>query len=199
MGDSSSKTIRRKGGPRKATARHLRNAALAHLNRYPTSAGHLRRLLLARVARSARLHDTDPEAGSAVVEALITEFSASGWLDDRAYAAGRAETLFRRGASARAIEAELAGKQIAPDLIRQALARLGEVAADPELCAALRFARKRRLGPYRPADDCAARRGRDLAALARKGFDLELSRRIIDAADVTDLEREAVLDDPADS
>ena len=68
--------------------------------------------------------------------------------------------------------------------------RSGE-AADPDLAAALAFARRRRLGPFRPQGERAARRLKDLAALARQGFAADLARRIVDAEDLEELEQEA--------
>jgi regulatory protein len=55
----------RRRGPRKATPAYLEKAALFYLERYAAPAEHLRRLLLAKVARSARFHGTDAEAGAA--------------------------------------------------------------------------------------------------------------------------------------
>ena len=43
------------------------------------------------------------------------------------------------------------------------------------------LARRRRLGPWRSGPERAARRDRDLAALARAGFDLQTARAVIDA------------------
>ena len=67
---------------------------------------------------------------------------------------------------------------------------------DPELAAALTYARRRRIGPYRPAGDRAAARARDLAALSRQGFDYDVARRVIDADDPEDLVREAEAERP---
>jgi regulatory protein len=161
-----------------------------YLERYAAPAEHLRRLLLAKVARSARFHGTDAEAGAAAVGELIARLTRVGLLDDGAYAAARARSLARRGASARGIRSRLLQKGVAPELIDQALAGLGEAAGEPELAAALAFARRRRLGPYRTAGRIE-RRERDLAALGRQGFDLALARRVIDAHDIGGLEEEA--------
>jgi regulatory protein len=181
---------RRQRGPRKATPRYLEKAALFYLERYAAPAEHLRRLLLAKVARSARVHQTDAEAGAAAVDELIVRLTRAGLLDDAAYAMSRARSLARRGASARGIRSRLLHKGVAPELIDQALAGLAETAGEPELAAALTFARRRRLGPYRAAAR-AERRERDLAALGRQGFDLALARRVIDARDIEELEDEA--------
>jgi regulatory protein len=186
--------------PRKATPKYLRNSALFYLERYASSSAHLRRLLLAKVARSARAHGPDPEMdaekGAIAVEALIAELLETGLLDDARYAAERARILHRRGASARAVRAGLLAKGIEADDIDRALAGLREEAAEPELAAALTYARKRRLGPYRKGDgrtglDEKARRAKDLAALGRKGFGYDLARRVIETDDLAELEDEA--------
>ncbi len=182
---------RRRRGPRQATPEYLRNSALFYLGRYAGSSAHLRRLLLAKVARSARAHGTDAEAGAAAVEALIAELLEAGLLDDARYAEGRALGMFRRGASARSVRSALLAKGVAPELINMALEGLRAEAAEPELAAALAYAQRRRLGPYRSPAARPAMREKDLAALGRRGFGYDLARRVIDTKDVSDLEREA--------
>jgi len=52
--------------------------------------------------------------------------------------------------------------------------------AEPDLAAACRFARRRRLGPYRRG---AADRQRELAAFARAGFDRRTAERVLACPD----------------
>ncbi len=182
-------------GPRKATPKYLRNSALYYLERYASSSAHLRRLLLAKVARSARANGTDTEegaeAGAIAVEALIAELLGAGLLDDTRYALERARILHRRGASMRAVRAGLRAKGVEADDIERALAGLREEAAEPELAAALAYARRRHLGPYRNPAARAEFREKDLAALGRRGFGYGLARRVIETADLAELEDEA--------
>lgn len=185
---AQSKTGRR--GPRKVTATYLRNSALYYLERYASSTANLRRLLMAKVNRSARAHGTDPAEGAAAVDALLADFVRDRVLDDARYAEGRALALYRRGASTRAIRAGLAAKGVAAEDIGRALATLRDDSDEPDLTAALTFARRRRLGPYRPPAARADHRTRDLAALGRQGFAYDLARRVIDAEDVATLEDE---------
>jgi regulatory protein len=177
-------------GPRKATPEYLERSALFYLERYAAPAAQLRRLLLAKVAASARFHGTDAEAGAEAVERLIGKLTRAGLLDEAGYAASRVRGLVRRGASARAISARLLQKGVPSEAIDQALAGLVEEARDPELAAALAYARRRRLGPYRTGPR-VAHRERDLAALGRQGFDLAMARKVIDAEDLAELEAEA--------
>lgn len=174
-----------------ATPETLERAAYAYLARYAAPAGHLRRILLARVARSARFHGTDPAAGAVAVEAIVARLSDQGLLDDSAYALAMARRLFRRGTSRHAIRARLRAKGVEARDADAALAALQQDAADPDLAAGLAFARRKRLGPFRPEAEREARRERDLALFARQGFSLDLARRVVDARDLEDLEAEA--------
>lgn len=174
--------------PRKATAHSLENAALAYLGRFASSAENLRRVLMRRVERSARVHGTDRGEGAAIVAALIERYQRAGLLNDAAYAEGRAASLHRRGLALGRIGARLAEKGVAREDIAAALAKLAECAPDVELAAALHLARRRRLGPYRRPEERAAKRERDLAAMGRAGFSYDLARRVIDAETAEQIE-----------
>ena len=113
MSDDIAPRRGRRKVPAKATPETLKKAALGYLSRYAAPAGHLRRLLLARVARSVRAHGTDPAAGERAVEALIARLVERGLLDDAAYARAKADSLFRRGDSLHAIRGKLAAKGVA--------------------------------------------------------------------------------------
>jgi regulatory protein len=158
----------------------LERWALGYLERYASSAENLRRVLL----RRARRHGADDaerlREAAALIDALLARYGAAGLIDDAAYAAGRAESLQRRGHSRRAIRARLAQKGVAAEVAADALAVLAERAAEPDLAAACAFARRRRLGPYRrgPADPA-----RELAAFARAGFERRVAEAVLACAD----------------
>jgi len=182
--------------PRRVTQQSLEAAALAYLQRFATSTENLRQVLMRRVWRAAHAHDDDPAEGAVLVDALIARYRGAGLLDDAAYAEARVATLHRRGVSRRGIRMRLAAKGVAGNDIDAALEGLrretGEF-GDTDFHAACNYARRRRIGPWR-GDDRAARRDRDLAALARQGFAYDLARRIIDADDTATLERELEAD-----
>ena len=101
-----------------------------------------------------------------------------GLIDDRAWAEAQAVGLRRRGASARAVAARLSSKGASRAEIERLLAGEDD-AAEREAARAL--VRRRRLGPWRGPAERAARRQKDMAALARAGFSPELARQVIDA------------------
>ena len=174
----------RRRQPKPVTEQRLHNAALYYLERYASSSGNLRRVLMRRVERSARLHDTDREDGARMVEALLRRFQDSGLLNDGQYAEARAASLFRQGCSLRAIRGRLYEKGVAEADIEQALTALGEEQGaegqDLDRAAALTCARRRRLGPFRGGNR-EAFHDKDMAALARRGFGLDTVRWIMAA------------------
>jgi regulatory protein len=164
--------------PRKITQASLERSALAYLERFAASAASLRRVLARKVERSARAHeDVDPAEGAAWIEALIVRYRQSGLLDDRAYAEARTTTLRRQGRSARAIADRLAQKGVGREVIDEAMAPTRT--PTDELTAAVRLARRRRLGPLRPGADRADHRERDLAVLGRAGFAFDVARKVV--------------------
>jgi regulatory protein len=172
---------RGRAGPRvrKVDAAYLERAALHYLERFASSAANLRRVLLRKVHRSAEAHGTDPDEGRGLVDALVARFAASGLLDDAAYARARAATLHRRGASRQAIRGKLAAKGIDADMAAVALGEIAEDGAALDLAAACNFVRRRRLGCLARRGAPEERRDKDLAALGRAGFPLDVARRVL--------------------
>jgi len=169
----------------------LENVAAFYLERYASSRENLRRVLLRRVARATRDDDTAAEEGRALVEALIARYVAAGLVDDKRYAEARAAGLARAGASRFKIRGKLMQKGVTRDEIDQAIETLDERGEGSELTAACALIRRKRLGPYRKPADRAEFRQKDLAAMARAGFSIDLARRLLRAADVAALEQMA--------
>jgi len=175
--------------PRRMTAERLENIALHYLSRYASSSGNLRRVLMRRVERAAAAHGDDPADGARLIDALVTRFQRSGLIDDRAYAAQKAASLQRRGASRFGIRGKLRQKDVETGLIDDAVATLDEGGAGTgEFAAACALVRRRRLGPCRAAGQRVAMRQKDLATLARAGFGLDVARRALAAPDRATLE-----------
>jgi regulatory protein len=168
-------------GPKPASPELLEKAALHYLERYASSAQNLRRVLMRRVDRSARFHGTDRSQGAAWVDALVARYAGAGLIDDRKYAEAAAESLRRRGASARRIRQKLAQKGVDADVAQAALKETGGAGEEADLAAAVAFARKRRLGPYGDPKARRDRRLKDMAALARAGFSYAIARKVVDA------------------
>ncbi len=166
----------------------LERAALAYLERFAASAAQVRQVLLRRVERAARAGAADRATATRLVEAVVGELVRRRLIDDRLFAEARARTLHRQGRPKVAIARALAQRGVARDDIAAALEALSELTPNMDLAAAVALVRRRRLGPFRTAAERATRRHKDLAVLARAGFDLRTARRVVDAADPAALE-----------
>src|SRR4051794_19638712 len=131
----------------------LEEWALSYLGRYASTAENLRQVLRRRVRRrlmaeGSRDRESAASAGP-LIDALVARYRETGLVNDAAYAAGRARSGVARGRSLRRIAAGLAAKGVGAADTAAAIAGLRDEAADPELAAAIAFARRRRLGPFR--------------------------------------------------
>jgi regulatory protein len=162
----------------------LYQAALDYLARYAATEAGLRRVLERRIDRWARAQP-DQEAAEPVLHAaraavagVIARLAEAGALSDTAFAESRVRSLVRSGQSTRSIQMRLVAKGVAPDTARAVSVQDAETA----LAAALVLARKRRIGPYRVAEEAdAAVRMKEMGVLARAGFSRDVAQRALDA------------------
>jgi regulatory protein len=159
----------------------LEKAALAYLERYAASREGVRRVLMRRVERAARAGVAPREDGAANVETVLAKLAAKGLLNDELFAEGLAASLARRGLARGRIAERLELKGVAREEIAAALGGVDDT-GDDDSARAIRWAKKKRLGPYGDPAKRQARRLRDIAALARAGFEPDLARKIVDGA-----------------
>ena len=164
----------------------LYQAALAYTARYATSKENLRRVLWRKLHRAALRNDQEPPE-TAVIEpeitAIIARLESIGAVDDQVYARAQFRTLQSRGTSFRAIRARLANKGVPAGIITALLA--SDTPEEDERTAATRYAKRRRLGPFRERETTPERRQKDLAALCRAGFSFSIASMVIDTRDDT--------------
>ena len=142
---------------RPITAKYLQNAAAFYLERYPSTAEGLRRVLNRRVRKAEMLEAPVMDNVKQAIEAVVAKFVDAGVIDDKAFAQTKARALHRRGTSTRLTRRKLQIAGVDGDTLDQAMVGLDqELDTNPgqrEWRAAAALARRRRLGPYRPPED----------------------------------------------
>jgi len=170
------------------TPQSLSNAALHYLGRYAASEASLRQVLRNRLRRAAQQHPDFAEdrekmvALKDTIEQLIEKYKKLGILNDAALAEAKVKSLRREGRSRRAIFQKLGLKGISGELVKSALEINAEdmPPEEAEENAAIIFARRRKLGPFRKTPASMDVRRKDLAVMARAGFSLDVARRVLD-------------------
>ena len=151
----------------------LERLALFYVGRYATTRARLASYL------GRKLRDRGWNGpGEAPVEALVERLAERGYVDDRAFAAARAASLGRRGYG----EHRVAQALRAAGIGEEDGAEAREESRDRSLAAALRFAERKRIGPFSAGPADRAARQTWLAALVRAGHPFEIARRIVEAA-----------------
>jgi len=92
---------------RPITAKYLQNAAAFYLERYPSSAEGLRRVLNRRVAKAKMLDAPIMDNVQQAIEVVVAKFVDAGVIDDKAFAQTKARSLHRRGTSNRVTRQKL--------------------------------------------------------------------------------------------
>lgn len=152
-------------------AEQLHELALRYVGRYATT----RAKLAAYLGRKLRERGW-AEAAEPPVAQLVERFARSGLVDDAAFAVAKSRSLVERGYGAGRVRQALRAAGIDEEDASEAR----ELAAEEAASAALRFARRRRIGPFAAARADPKSRQKALAAMVRAGHAFEIARRLVD-------------------
>ena len=149
----------------------LDELALSYVGRFATTRAKLRSYL------ARKLRERGWEGGSPPdLDAIAERFAASGLIDDNAFALAKAQSLGRRGYGRRRLAAVL---RVAGVEEEDSEAAYGE-ADRGAVAAALRFAERKRFGPFAAAAPQSPRdREKQVAAMVRAGHPLGLALAIL--------------------
>jgi regulatory protein len=172
--DKRAETDKAKKPPEPLTKLKVEQMALAYVNRFECTASKLKRHLAERVRKLGG----DERAAQWIGE-LVERYSGSGVLDDARFAKNLASQLTRRGKSSRAISQKLALRGVPSEVASELMTARKQDEPGAELEAARAYVRKRRLGPFRSADERDEYRHKDLASLARQGFSFDIAKRAL--------------------
>ena len=150
----------------------LQELALRYVGQFATTRAKLRTYLARKVRERGWAGQGEPD-----LPGLADRFAGQGFINDAGYALAKAQALTTRGYGKRRLLQKLRAAGVDED--DSAAAR--QHSESEAVAAALRFAERRRLGPFAespPADRKA--REKAIAAMVRAGHDFALARAIID-------------------
>lgn len=174
---------RKKRAPRKITPTYLHNSGLYYLERFAASKKHFITVMSRKARRSCMHHkDQDYDECVKMVHDVADKFEKIQLLNDDLYTEGVVNSLRRRGLSTNAIVNKMRMKGIEPDKTRAALNKRDDAhhdtQNDAEIYAALKHAKKKRVGPFFTGEEENMKRS--LGMFARAGFSYDISKKILD-------------------
>lgn len=156
--------------PKPLDAAALERLALRYVERYATTRARLRQYL-ARKLRERGWEGADaPE-----IDSLAERLAELRYVDDRAFAESKAAAMGRRGLGIRRVEQALRHAGVEAQDVEAATAGDGNDAAE----SALRFAKRRRLGPFSKETGAPDAVRKHVAAMVRAGHSPSLAWQVV--------------------
>jgi regulatory protein len=147
----------------------LNELALRYVGKYATTRAKLREYLARKVRERGW---AGPRQAN--FEGIADRFAELGYIDDAAYALTKSRSLAARGYGKRRLNEKLRSAGIEEEDARAAR----QVADEEAVAAALRFAQRRRIGPFSTTPADPNTRQKAIAAMARAGHPLGLAQAI---------------------
>ena len=150
----------------------LERLALFYAGRYATTRAKLRAYLERKVKERGWAG-----AAAAPVERLVERLAELRYVDDAAFASAKAASLLRRGYGERRVDQALHAAGVGESDSEP----VRETAREGAWEAALRYAQRRRFGPYAETQAERPAREKAAAAMLRAGHRIDLVRRIVNS------------------
>lgn len=150
----------------------MHELALFYVGKFATTRAKLTTYLNRKLRERGWEGDERPD-----VERLVERLAASGLIDDALYAQSKARSLTERGYGMGRVRQSLR----AAGINESDGAEAQELAAEGSAEAALKFARRRRIGPYAEKALDRPDREKALAAMIRAGHGFEIARAVVNA------------------
>jgi len=164
---------------KKITPQRLKNIGLYYLKRFESSVENLRAVLRRRIDAYARENpEWNKQEAYDWAETVLAEFERLHYLDDQRFTEIKVRGYLNAGKPARYIQNKLRAKGISETQIKSVLQ---EEEYNP-LEMALKLAKRKKIGPYRLAENRREFRQKDMGTLVRAGFDYDTVCEVLDYA-----------------
>ena len=171
------------------TTKRLRKSAFSYLARYEVSEYQFEITMKRKLSYFENsLNNTEK---TKLIKVLKDEMIKAHFIDDKRYAETKVRSIRRQGGSERFIYAKLNEKRISNNLIRLAIETVDEGNENAEIKAALTFMKKKNIGIFYKnnntvnQNDVYTLREKWLSALSRRGFPLEIIKKVINIDDIS--------------
>ena len=162
-----------------ATVEEMRNFAFAYIEKYAPSKQQLKTYLLKKYLKT-KIPSVNKSNISDLINVVLEDLEKTKFINDKFYSNSKAKSLIQRGSSINKIRSYLIGKGINDEFIKDTVEKIKDQNSDQDFFSAIKICKKKRIGPSRDEDNRSLFYKKDIAILARSGFNFEVSRRVMD-------------------
>ena len=161
------------------TVEEMRNFSFAYIERYAPSKQQVRTYLLKKYLK-ANLENVKKQDITDLIDIVLQDLEKSKFINDKFYSESKSRSLIQKGSSVNKIRNYLVTKGINDRYIKETIDKIKEDNVDQDFFSGIKICKKKRIGPARVEDNRVLFYKKDIALLARNGFDFETSKRIMD-------------------
>ena len=161
------------------TVQEMRDFSMKYIEKYAPSKQQLRTYLLKKYLKFGAVGIKKNEIKD-LIDVVLSDLENSKYLNDKFYSNSKAKNLIQRGSSINKIRNYLMSKGLNQKFVKETLDKIKDENEDQDFFSALKVCKKRRIGPSRIEDNRPLFYKKDIAVLARNGFDFDTSKRVMD-------------------
>ena len=168
---------------------YLEKKSIIYLERFSSSSNNLRFILINSAKKYTKEYSLNPDI-LGTIDRIIEKLKMKKVLDDYEYSISKSKKYIRQGWSKKKIYHYLLSKKVAKDIILKCFNEIREEFGSIDKLAALKLAKKRKIGPFRLNREITPEnKKKEYALMARSGFSLDIARNILELKDFNNLEK----------
>ncbi len=171
--------IRNKKKTLEMTVEEMRNFAFTYVEKYAPSKQQLKTYLLKKYLKSS-VPNVKKKDVTNLIDIVLSDLEKNKFINDKFYSESKAKSMIQRGSSINKIRSYLIGKGINDRFITDTVNNIRDQNSDQDFFSAIKICKKKRIGPARTEDNRPLFYKKDISLLARKGFDFETSKKVMD-------------------
>ena len=161
-----------------AIIEEIRKFSFSYLEKYAPSRQQLRTYLLKKFFNYQNSYVGKGELSN-LIDLVISDLEKNKFIGDKFYSESKTKKFIKKGYSINKIRNYLINKGIDEKYIKNSISKISVEETDQDFFSAIRTCKKRRIGPNREEDNRTIFYKKDLAILARLGFNYETSKKVL--------------------
>jgi len=171
--------IKNKKKSLEATVEEMRIFSSNYIEKYAPSKQQLKTYLLKKYLK-AKILNTNKKNITDLIDIVLKDLQKNKFINDQFYSQSKAKSLIRRGSSINKIRNYLMSKGVSHEYVKNTIDEIKENNQDQDFFSAIKICKKKRIGPARNESNRPLFYKKDIAVLARAGFNFETSKKVMD-------------------